>query len=117
MTDNGIFNNEQEQHEKQNFYLEAVNEAKHEEKTATPTTPTKKTVGRPKTGRTEKLTLYTTAETSEALNMLVAEYGTNITELLNKIIGNYLATQSKQIAWLKERKQEFSNLFTNEKSQ
>lgn len=104
-----ITNTEERQlEEQQDFYTEAVNEAKHEHEAEA---QTKKTVGRPKTGRTEKLTLYTTAETLEELNMLIAEYGTNITELLNKLIDDYLATQSKQIAWLKERKQEFNQLF------
>ena len=110
MNDNEIINNEQEQPEQPDFYPDPLNEAKPQHKAEA---PTKKAVGRPKTGRTEKLTLYTTAETLEELNMLTAEYDTNITELLNKLIDDYLATQSKQIAWLKERKQEFNKLFTN----
>lgn len=108
MIDNEVINNEQEQTGQPDFSPEALNEAKSEQEDET---PTKKAVGRPKTGRTEKLTLYTTAETLEELNMLIAEYGTNITELLNKLIDDYLATQSKQIAWLKDRKQQFNKLF------
>ena len=101
---------ERQPEEQPDFNSASLNEAKPEQENEA---QTKKAVGRPKTGRTEKLTLYTTAETLEELNMLIAEYGTNITELLNKLIDDYLATQSKQIAWLKERKQEFNKLFTN----
>lgn len=118
MNDNEFTNNN-EQNKQADFSPEAstataennaseISEAKPEQENEA---QTKKAVGRPKTGRTEKLTLYTTAETLEELNMLIAEYGTNITELLNKLIDDYLATQSKQIAWLKERKQEFNQLF------
>lgn len=118
MNDNEFTTNN-EQNEQADFSPEAstataenkaseISEAKPEHKAEA---QTKKTAGRPKTGRTEKLTLYTTAETLEELNMLIAEYGTNVTELLNKLIDDYLATQSKQIAWLKERKQEFNQLF------
>lgn len=99
---------ERQPEEQPDFNSAPLNEAKPEQENEA---QTKKAVGRPKTGRTEKLTLYTTAETLEELNMLIAEYGTNITELLNKLIDDYLATQSKQIAWLKERKQEFNQLF------
>ena len=101
MNDNEFTNTEERQPEEQSdFNFAPLNEAKPEQENEA---KTKKAVGRPKTGRTEKLTLYTTAETLEELNMLIAEYGTNITELLNKLIDDYLATQSKQIAWLKER--------------
>lgn len=99
---------ERQPEEQPDFNSASLNEAKPEQENEA---QTKKAVGRPKTGRTEKLTLYTTAETLEELNMLIAEYGTNITELLNKLIDDYLTTQSKQIAWLKERKQEFNQLF------
>ena len=72
---------------------------------------TKKTTGRPKTGRTEKITLYTTAEAMEDLTMLTDAYNTNITELMNKLIDDYRLTQSEQIAWLKKQKQQFNKLF------
>ena len=71
----------------------------------------KKTAGRPKTGRTEKITLYTTAEAMEDLTMLTDAYSTNITELMNKLIDDYRLTQSEQIAWLKQQKQQFNKLF------
>lgn len=75
--------------------------------------PVKRAGGRPKTGRTEKFTLYMSAEAMEDLTMLTAAYNTNITELLNKFIDDYRTKQTRQIAFLKKQKQEFINMFAD----
>ena len=75
--------------------------------------PVKRAGGRPKTGRTEKFTLYMSAEAMEDLTMLTEAYNTNITELLNKFIDDYRTKQTRQIAFLKKQKQEFINMFAD----
>lgn len=66
-------------------------------------TPVKKSAGRPKTtGRTEKFTLYMTAETMENLNIIASYDNGTVTDLLNNIVESYISTREDDINWVKD---------------
>lgn len=63
----------------------------------------KKSAGRPRTtGRTEKFTLYMTADIMENLNIVAGYDNITLTDLLNNIVENYINTREDDINWVKD---------------
>ena len=63
----------------------------------------KKSAGRPRTtGRTEKFTLYMTADVMENLNIVAGYDNITLTDLLNNIVENYINTREDDINWVKD---------------
>ena len=68
-----------------------------------PETPAKKSAGRPRTtGRSEKFTLYMTADTMENLSIIANYDNKTLTDLLNNIVENYIITREDDINWVKD---------------
>ena len=77
----------------------------------------KKSAGRPRTtGRTEKFTLYMTADVMENLNIVAGYDNITLTDLLNNIVENYINTREDDINWVKdfERQKEARKLRQNQ---
>ena len=68
-----------------------------------PETPAKKSAGRPRTtGRSEKFTLYMTADTMENLSIIANYDNKTLTDLLNNIVEKYIITREDDINWVKD---------------
>ena len=66
-------------------------------------------LGRPRTiGRTEKFTLYMTADTMENLNIIASYDNETVTDLLNNIVENYIITREDDIEFIKIQREQIS---------
>ena len=70
---------------------------------------------RPKTGRTEKFSLYMTPENLDNLNLLAGAFGTDVTALLNNLIDKYCDEKANALYVLKGQRAKFREMFCKEK--
>ena len=68
---------------------------------------------RPKTGRTEKFTLYMSTEAMDNLTLLAGAYGITSTDLLNNLITKFCKEQCHALAMLKSQRHTFREMFCN----
>ena len=65
--------------------------------------------GRPRTtGRSEKFTLYMTADTMKNLNTIANYDNETITDLLNNIVEKYIITREDDIEFVKIQREQIS---------